>query len=301
MTSVAQWVEGARPRTLPNSIAPVLAGWGAAATLGSSHWGSSGWGSSQWTRALLTLVVTMGLQVGVNYANDYSDGIRGTDARRVGPMRLVGSGAAAPAAVRAAALASFAVAGAAGLALVALTGYWWLLALGAVCVAGAWCYTGGPRPYGYSGLGELAVFVFFGLVAVLGTEYVLSGRITLTGGAAALAVGAMSAAALVTNNLRDIPTDAVSGKRTLAVRLGEHRTRTLYTALMCVPFAVTLGLVITRWTALAGLLALVFAVPALRRVRGGALGADLIPALRDTGLTMLVWALALALTRGLGW
>ncbi|MBA2474238.1 MAG: 1,4-dihydroxy-2-naphthoate polyprenyltransferase [Pseudonocardiales bacterium] len=284
MASVEQWVEGARPRTLPNSIAPVLAGWGAAAALGASHW----------VRALLALVVALALQIGVNYANDYSDGIRGTDAVRVGPMRLVGSGVAAPSAVRTAALGSFAVAGVAGLTLIALAGQWWLLAVGAACLAAAWYYTGGTRPYGYAGLGELAVFVFFGLVAVLGTQYVVSGRITPTGGFAAVAVGAMSAAVLVANNLRDIPTDAATAKRTLAVRLGDRRTRMLYTALVAVPFAVTLGLAISRWTALAALLALVFAVPALRRVRGGANGPELIRVLRDTGLALLVWAAATA-------
>ena len=282
MASVAQWVQGARPRTLPNSIAPVLAGWGAAAALGASHW----------ARALLALVVALALQIGVNYANDYSDGIRGTDTVRVGPMRLVGSGVAAPSAVRTAALTSFAVAGVAGLVLVTMAGQWWLLALGAACIAAAWCYTGGPRPYGYAGFGEPAVFVFFGLVAVLGTEYVVSGRITLTGGVAAVAVGAMSAAVLVANNLRDIPTDALAAKRTVAVRLGDQRTRMLYAALLAVPFIVTLGLATARWTTLAGLLALIFAVPAQRRVQGGAHGAELIPVLRDTGLTMLVWAMA---------
>ncbi|HJT04894.1 MAG TPA: 1,4-dihydroxy-2-naphthoate polyprenyltransferase [Pseudonocardiaceae bacterium] len=282
MASVAQWVQGARPRTLPNSIAPVLAGWGAAAALGASHW----------ARAVLALVVALGLQIGVNYANDYSDGIRGTDAVRVGPMRLVGSGVAAPGAVRTAALVSFAIAGVAGLVLVTLAGRWWLLALGAACMAAAWCYTGGPRPYGYAGLGEPAVFVFFGLAAVLGTQYVVSGRITLTGAVTAIAVGAMSAAVLVANNLRDIPTDALAAKRTIAVRLGDRRTRTLYTALLAVPLVVTLGLATARWTTLAALLALIFAVPALRRVRGGAHGVDLIPVLRDTGLAMLVWAMA---------
>jgi 1,4-dihydroxy-2-naphthoate polyprenyltransferase len=282
VASVAQWVQGARPRTLPSSIAPVLAGWGAAAA------------SEQWPRALLALVVALGLQIGVNYANDYSDGIRGTDTVRTGPLRLVGSGVAPPATVRAAALASFTIASVAGLVLVALAGQWWLLALGAACIAGAWYYTGGARPYGYSGLGELAVFVFFGLIAVLGTQYVVSGRITLTGGVAAVAVGAMSAAVLVANNLRDIPTDSVSAKRTLAVRLGDHRTRTLYTALVAVPFAVTLGLAATRVGTLAGLLALVAAVPALRRVRCGASGAELVPVLRDTGLALLVWAAATA-------
>jgi 1,4-dihydroxy-2-naphthoate octaprenyltransferase len=269
---------------LPNSIAPVLAGWGAAAASGSAHW----------ARALLALVVALAMQIGANFANDYSDGIRGTDTIRVGPMRLVGSGVAAPGAVRTAALVSFTIASVAGLVLVALAGQWWLLALGAICIAGAWYYTGGSRPYGYAGFGELAVFVFFGLVAVLGTEYVLGGRITATGGFAAVAVGAMSAAVLVANNLRDIPTDTLADKRTLAVRLGDHRTRTLYTALVAVPFVVTLGLATTQWAALAGLLALVLAVPALRRVRGGADGAELIPVLRDTGLALLVWAFTTA-------
>lgn len=271
---------------MPNSVAPVLAGWGAAAALGSPHP----------ARALLALVVALAMQIGVNYANDYSDGIRGADAARVGPLRLVGSGAAAPSAVRAAALTSFTIASVAGLLLVALAGQWWLLVLGAVCIAGAWCYTGGPRPYGYSAFGELAVFVFFGLVAVLGTQYVVGGQITPIGGLAAVAVGAMSAAVLVANNLRDIPTDALAAKRTLAVRLGDRRTRTLYTALVTVPFTVTLILASLRWATLAGLLAVVFVRPALRRVWGGADGAELIPVLRDTGLALLVWAATTAMT-----
>jgi 1,4-dihydroxy-2-naphthoate octaprenyltransferase len=183
----------------------------------------------------------------------------------------------------------------AGVVLVALTEQWWLLALGGACVVAAWCYTGGPHPYGYSALGELAVFVFFGLVAVLGTQYVVGGQITLTGWVAAVAVGAMSAAVLVANNLRDIPTDSIAAKRTLAVRLGDQRTRTLYTVLVCTPFVVTLGLATYRWTALAGLLALVFAVPALRKVRSEANGPELIPVLRDTGLALLVWAATTAL------
>jgi 1,4-dihydroxy-2-naphthoate octaprenyltransferase len=284
VASVAQWVQGARPRTIPNAIAPVLAGWGAAAEQSTSNW----------ARALLALVVALALVIGVNYANDYSDGIRGTDAVRVGPMRLVGSGAAAPGAVRGAALASFVVAAVAGLTLIVLAGQWWLLALGVACLIGAWCYTGGPRPYGYAGLGELAVFVFFGLAAVLGTQYVVSERITVTGCLAAVAVGAMSTAVLVANNLRDIPTDAAAAKRTIAVRLGEHRTRTLYTALVAVPFAVTFGLASTRWGTLVGVVALAWVLPALRRVWAGATGSELVPVLQDTALALLVWASATA-------
>ncbi|MGH3873951.1 MAG: 1,4-dihydroxy-2-naphthoate polyprenyltransferase [Pseudonocardiaceae bacterium] len=290
MATVAQWVAGARPRTLPNAIAPVLAGWGAAAAAGPPH---------SALRALLALVVALALVVGVNYANDYSDGIRGTDTVRVGPMRLVGSGVAAPAAVRTAAWASFAVGAVAGLALVAMATQWWLLTLGAAAIAAAWCYTGGHHPYGYAGFGELAVFIFFGPIAVLGTQYAISARITPTGGLAAVAVGAMSAAVLVANNLRDIPTDSAVAKRTLAVRLGDHRTRLLYAGLVAVPFLVTLGFAVTRWATLAGLLALIFAVPALRQVRGGAHGPALIPVLQGTALALLIWAAATAATLAL--
>ncbi|MGH3910511.1 MAG: 1,4-dihydroxy-2-naphthoate octaprenyltransferase, partial [Pseudonocardiaceae bacterium] len=167
---------------------------------------------------------------------------------------------------------------------------WWLLAIGVASITAAWFYTGGRHPYGYAGLGELAVFLFFGLVAVLGTQYVLSNRITLTGIVAAVAVGALSAAVLVANNLRDIPTDSAVDKRTLAVRLGDRRTRTLYGALVVVPFVVTLGLATAQPAALVALLALALAVRPLRRVHSGAVGPALIPVLRDTGLTMLVWA-----------
>ena len=280
MATLGQWVEGARPRTLPNALAPVFVGWGAAAALG----------PLDWARALLTLAVALGMVIGVNYANDYSDGIRGTDADRVGPMRLVGSGAATPAAVRTAALVSLATAALAGIVLVALAGQWRLLVLGAASITAAWFYTGGRRPYGYTGLGELAVFLFFGPVAVLGTQYVLSGRLTPAGVAAAVGVGALSAAVLVANNLRDIPTDSATGKHTLAVRLGERRTRSAYTALVAVPFAVSLGLAVTDPAALVGLLALVLVGRPLRRVRTGAQGSALVPVLRDTGLTMLGWA-----------
>ena len=281
MASVAQWIEGARPRTLPNAIAPVIAGTGAAAWLGSAVW---------W-KALLALVVSVALIVGVNYANDYSDGIRGTDDERAGPLRLVGSRLAAPRAVLTAAVVSLGVGAVAGVTLAALSAPW-LIAVGALCIAGAWLYTGGSRPYGYAGFGEVAVFVFFGLVAVLGTQYTQALRVDWVGAAAAVAIGALSSAVLVANNLRDIPTDRVAGKMTLAVRLGDARTRVLYQVLLTVSGVMTLALMAaTPWCA-AGFLALPLALKALRPVRGGKGGRDLIPVLRDTGLTMLVWSLA---------
>jgi 1,4-dihydroxy-2-naphthoate octaprenyltransferase len=244
-------------------------------------------------RALLALVVALALQVGVNYANDYSDGVRGTDADRVGPLRLVGSGTASPASVKAAAFACFGVAAVAGLVLALLT-TWWLLLVGAVAIAAAWAYTGTSRPYGYRGLGEVSVFVFFGLVAVAGTAYVQRedvGAAALVGGAA---MGALSCAILVANNLRDIPTDAVTGKRTLAVVLGDARTRLLYVGLLVLAFVAVavLALLTTGW-ALVGLLALPLAVPPVRAVRGGASGRALVPVLGATGRTQLVLAVLL--------
>lgn len=283
MATFAQWVEGARPRTLPNAIAPVIAGTGAAAWLQAACW---------W-KALLALVVAVAMIVGVNYANDYSDGIRGTDDVRAGPLRLVGSKVASPRAVLTAAVVSLAVAATAGVVLAAVSAPW-LIAVGAVCIAGAWLYTGGSKPYGYLGLGEVAVFVFFGLVAVLGTQYVQALRVDWVGGAVAVAMGCMSSAVLVANNLRDIPTDKESGKITLAVRLGDARTRLLYQALLVLAFALTLALMLaTPWAAV-GLVALPLAVRAAAPVRRGRGGKDLIPVLRDTGLTMLVWAVAVA-------
>lgn len=281
MATTAHWIEGARPRTLPNAIAPVLVGTGAAASLGDAVW---------W-KALLALLVALALIIGVNYANDYSDGIRGTDDERVGPLRLVGSGLASPGSVKAAAIACLTVGAVAGLVLAATTA-WWLVVVGAVCIAGAWFYTGGAKPYGYSGLGEVAVFVFFGLVAVLGTQFVQAERVDWVGVVAAVAVGSFSSAVLVANNLRDIDTDPDSGKLTLAVRLGDTRTRLLHLALMIVPFAVTVALVArTPWT-LVALVALPLAARAHKPVRAGEKGLALIPALRDSGLAMLVWGLA---------
>jgi 1,4-dihydroxy-2-naphthoate polyprenyltransferase len=283
VATFAQWVEGARPRTLPNAIAPVIAGTGAAAWLGSASW---------W-KAALALVVAMAMIIGVNYANDYSDGIRGTDDVRAGPLRLVGAKVATPRSVLTAAIVSLGVAAVAGVALAWFSAPW-LIAVGAVCIAGAWLYTGGSKPYGYLGLGEVAVFVFFGLVAVLGTQYTQALRIDSVGVAIAVAMGSLSSAVLVANNLRDIPTDKESGKITLAVRLGDARTRLLYQMLLLVAFVVTLALMLaTPWCA-AGLVALPLAVRAAGPVRKGLGGKDLIPVLRDTGLTMLVWAVVVA-------
>ena len=283
MASFSQWLSGARPRTLPNAIAPVVAGTGAAAWL---H-------AAVWWKALLALAVAVALVVGVNYANDYSDGIRGTDDDRAGPLRLVGSRLAAPRSVLTAAVVSLTVAALAGLAL-ALCSAPWLIAVGAACIAGAWLYTGGPRPYGYAGFGEVAVFVFFGLIAVLGTEYTQALRVDWVGIALAVSTGAFSSAVLVANNLRDIPTDSQSRKVTLAVRLGDTRTRVLYQALLAAPAAVTTLLMLaTPWCA-AGLVATPLALRAAGPVRSGRGGPALIPVLRDTGLTMVVWAAAVA-------
>ncbi|GLZ30632.1 1,4-dihydroxy-2-naphthoate octaprenyltransferase [Lentzea sp. NBRC 105346] len=280
MASVVQWISGTRPRTLPNSIAPVLVGAGAAQHIGAFR--------LPW--ALLALLVSVSLQVGVNYANDYSDGIRGTDDQRVGPFRLVGSGAATPSSVRLAAFVALGVAAVAGLVLVVLSGHWWMIAFGAVCILAAWFYTGGKRPYGYMGLGELAVFIFFGPAAVLGTLYVLSGEVTGIGIGAAIAVGCFSTAVMVGNSLRDIPTDVVAGKRTLAVVLGDKDTRRFYLALVAVPFLIALGMAVRVPFALLGFLALPVLLPAVRRVASGKKGRELIPVLQFTGLAMLTWS-----------
>ncbi|BBY87211.1 1,4-dihydroxy-2-naphthoate polyprenyltransferase [Mycolicibacterium tokaiense] len=289
MATVSQWIEGARPRTLPNAVAPVIAGTGAAAWLGAAVWWKAG----------LALVVSLALIVGVNYANDYSDGIRGTDDVRAGPLRLVGSKVASPRSVLIAAVISLLLAAAAGLALAILTNPW-LIAVGVVCIAGAWFYTGGSKPYGYLGFGEIAVFVFFGLVAVLGTQYVQALAVDWVGAVAAVVMGSLSSAVLVANNLRDIPTDTESGKITLAVRLGDARTRTLYLTLLAVAGLGTLGLALATPWCLAGLVAAPLAVRASRPVTTGKGGPALIPVLRDTGLTMLVWSIAVGVALTVG-
>jgi len=284
MATAAQWWEGARPRTLPAAVAPVAVGAGLGA-----------WAASfDPVRVLLALVVAVALQVGVNYANDYSDGIKGTDDARVGPVRLVGQGLAAPGQVRTAALLSFALAAVAGLVLVALTSQWWLLLVGAASIAAAWLYTGGPRPYGYAGLGEVFVFVFFGVVPVVGTAYVQTLTITTVDVVASLGVGLLSCAILVTNNLRDIPGDTVAAKRTLAVRIGDRRTRTLYAALVMAAIVLPLAVaaLTSPWVAL-GVLTGLLAVRPLRAVVGGAKGPALIPALKQTGVLLLVYGVTM--------
>ncbi len=245
-------------------------------------------------RAVVALVVALALQVGVNYANDYQDGVRGTDADRVGPVRLVATGLASPVAVRRAALASLAVAGAAGLALAAAAQPW-LIAVGVACLAAAWAYTGGPRPYGYAGFGEVFVFVFFGVVAVTGSAYVEEGRLSALALGASVPVGLLATALLVVNNLRDRSGDAAAGKRTLAVRLGDRRTRLLYAALVVgAPLcAVGLAVAATPWALLA-LVATPLAVTPLRLVRTGAVGPGLVAALGRTSRFQLAFAAALA-------
>ncbi|MGQ0630941.1 MAG: 1,4-dihydroxy-2-naphthoate polyprenyltransferase [Sporichthyaceae bacterium] len=282
MATAGQWWAGARPKTLPAALAPVAVGTGVAVEADSAVW---------W-KALLALVVSLAMQIGVNYANDYSDGIRGTDDARVGPMRLVGSKVAAPKQVKIAALSAFGVGAGAGLVLAATTS-WWLVAIGGAAIAAGWGYTGGKNPYGYRGLGELSVFVFFGLVAVLGTAYVQTEELSGIAVAASIPVGALACALLVVNNLRDAPTDVVAGKRTLAVRLGDARTRALYAVLLLAPFAFAAGLALVHPPVLLALLALPVASPGLRAVRAGAAGRALIDVLVGTGRTQLVYGLLL--------
>ncbi len=279
-----RWLIGARPRTLPAAVVPVALGTAAAV-------GESG---GVWWRAALALVVSLALQVGVNYANDYSDGVRGTDEVRVGPTRLVAGGLATPAAVKRAAFVAFGLAAVTGLVLAIATS-WWLLVVGAAAILAGWFYTGGPKPYGYLGLGEVFVFVFFGLVATAGTAYVVCERITAVAWLAAVMAGCLACALLVVNNLRDIPTDREVGKRTLAVRLGDARTRWFYTALLGAAFVLVAVIALAgRPAAAAGLVGVVVAVPPVKAIRAGASGRALIPVLGGTGKVQLVTGLLTA-------
>jgi 1,4-dihydroxy-2-naphthoate octaprenyltransferase len=275
-----EWLAGTRPRTLPAAVVPVLIGSGVA--LGYHRFSAS--------RALLALVVALALQVGVNYANDYSDGVRGSDERRVGPVRLVAAGLAPPRQVLGAALACFFVAGVAGLVLAAMTS-WWLLAVGAACIAAAWFYTGGPKPYGYHGLGEVFVFLCFGVVAVAGTAYVQMKAFSWLGLGASVPAGLLACALLMVNNLRDIRTDTLAGKRTLAVLLGDARSRTSYVLTLLVPFGIAALLAFFRPLTLITVLVLPLARPPVRAVRAGASGPALIKALGQTGRLQLAFGI----------
>jgi 1,4-dihydroxy-2-naphthoate octaprenyltransferase len=290
MNRRAVWIHGARPRTLGASVTPVVVG-----TAAAGH-------ASAW-RFVAALLVGLGLQVGVNYANDFHDGVRGVDtSERLGPPRLTSSGMASPRSVLLASLAGIGVAGVAGLALALVTTLW-LIPLGAVAMLALWLYSGGPRPYAELGLGEVMVFLFFGLMATAGTAYVQAERISSAAWWASAAMGLLAVAILVANNLRDIPTDAVTGKRTLAVRLGERRTRALYRACLLTPFLVVglgvaarwvdAGVAMTPWA----LLALAAWVVALRpfTLAGRATGRELIDVLVGTGLTQVVFGASLAL------
>ena len=285
MATTAEWIAGARLRTLPAAVAPVLVGTGAAAQLG----------SASVARALLAAGVALSLQVGVNFANDYSDGVRGTDLNRVGPMRLTASGAARPGQVRTAGLLALGVGALLGLALVALSGHWWLLAVGALAIAAAWFYTGGRRPYGYLGLGEVGVFVFFGLVAVLGTTYTQADRVSWPAVAGAVGVGLLACALLTVNNIRDVPGDALSGKRTLAVRIGERQARRVYAWLLAGALLVGLACAVVAPGTLLLILLIAPAGALAGTVLLGARGILLAPVLIGTGLLELGYGVLLGI------
>ncbi len=282
-----RWITGARPRTLPAAIVPVALGAACALGVGAPDL------DVVWWRVALALVVSVALQIGVNYANDYSDGVRGTDDVRVGPQRLVAGGLASPAAVKKAALLSFGVAAVAGLA-IAIDTSLWLIVVGAACIAAGWFYTGGSNPYGYLGLGEVFVFVFFGLVATAGTTFAAIERITGLSVLMGCGAGALACSLLVINNLRDIPTDREVGKRTLAVRLGDRRTRWLYVGLIGLGFAVVVAAGFVRPPVLVALIVIPVAVRPVRAVLGGAAGRELIPVLGATGQVQLAYALVAA-------
>ncbi|MBK5330603.1 MAG: 1,4-dihydroxy-2-naphthoate polyprenyltransferase [Ilumatobacteraceae bacterium] len=290
MTAVNRWILGARPRTLPAAVVPVAIGAGAAV----------GGSSPVWWRVGPTLIVSLALQVGVNYSNDYSDGIRGTDDVRVGPVRLVAGGLAKPSHVKRAAFMAFGVAAIAGLILAVAT-TWWLILVGLLAMLAGWGYTGGPKPYGYLGLGELFVFVFFGLVATVGATYVIIEELPAHAWVAGSVAGFLACALLVVNNLRDIPTDRAAGKRTLAVRLGDSRTRRLYTGCLAAG-AILIVVIAVAWRAWAAIALAGFAVaiPPVRLVRRGAEGRELIAVLAATARTQLVVGLLLALGLALG-
>lgn len=285
--SLNLWWAGARPRTLPAAVVPVAVG---TAVID---------GTPIWWRAAAALVVSLALQIGTNYVNDYADGQRGTDDGRVGPVRLVGGNLATARQVKLAAAISFGVAALVGATLALAVGPE-LFVVGAASIAAGWAYTGGPKPYGYYGLGELFVFIFFGLVATIGSAYVHVEEITGLAVLAAIPVGLLAVALLVINNLRDIPGDTESGKNTLAVRLGDRGTRNLYVALLAGAAVGIVACGFQRSWALLGLLGLIRGIEPARSVLGGRTGRDLIPTLGATGQTQLATGLLLALGLAIG-
>ena len=285
--TLSTWIAGARLQTLLLAVAPVAVGTGAASLL-LPHW------YDHWFRAVLALIVALALQIAVNFANDYSDGIRGVDTNRVGPPRLVGSGRAKPRAVLTVAIVFFAIAAVAGAILVWRSGQWWLLAVGAVAFAAAWFYTGGKHPYGYYALGELAVFVFFGIVPVVGTTYTQAGTVNIEAWLGAVAVGCFACAVLVVNNLRDRERDAVSRKRTLAVLLGSRPTRALYVVLMLVPMALLAFYTIFYLEAGYVFFVAILVVPAIVIVLFAKTATEYVSAMRLTLFAAFFYGLGLA-------
>ena len=282
MTTREEWIAGARPKTLPAAIAPVLVGTAFA-----------GYNANA-VNFFLALIVGVALQVGVNYANDYSDGVKGTDKDRVGPMRLVGSGAATPEAVKRAALIAIAIAVVAGVSLAARSS-WILIALGALSIIAAWTYTGGPKPYGYFALGEVSVFIFFGLVATLGTYFAHVGSLSFEVLLASFAMGCLACAILVLNNLRDLEKDKLAGKITLAVKIGDSQTRRFYQGLVFTPLLIALALVPTSFYFLLAFLALPQILKVTASIRTGASGSALIELLERTGKIQIIYSLAISL------
>lgn len=279
------WVGGARLRTLPLAVAPVAVGAGIAQMQQ----------SFSLTLSLLALAVAVLLQVGVNYANDYSDGVRGTDAHRVGPARLTGSGLVNPKAVLATALTFFALAAVSGLVAVVLSGRWWFIAVGAIAIVAAWFYTGGKRPYGYAGLGEIAVFIFFGLVATVGTVWLQSESIPQEAWVSGAAVGLLAVAVLIANNTRDIATDKLSGKRTLSVRIGDRASRILFVVCVLLPFAAPAIYYVAYPGMILALFALVGAIPAAVIMLWAKSSREMILALAITSLTALAYGVLMGI------
>jgi 1,4-dihydroxy-2-naphthoate polyprenyltransferase len=278
------WVEGARLRTLPLAIAPVAIGAGAADSVQ----------AFDLTLTLLALTVALFLQIGVNFANDYSDGIRGTDDYRVGPLRLTGSKSVKPEAVKLAAFAFFGLAAVSGLAIVLITGFYWLIAVGVAAIVAAWFYTGGKSPYGYAGLGELAVFVFFGLVATIGTAFIQIGFIEFNAVLGGIASGLFASAVLMVNNIRDIETDKLAAKKTLAVMLGKKSATALYLVMIWLPFLILAFFVLLYPATLMGFFALLLVFPATMIVLSAKTAKELILVLKLTSFASLAYALSLS-------